>query len=160
MKSGCPSFYMKCNRLRVAEPTGLEPATSDVTGRRSNQLNYDSAFKRDVRCQRSDVGRGSALTNLRHLISDIRIWWARRDSNPQPLPCKGSRLPLTYVPEKSFQRSALSSTLFLFDEWFMLREGTEAVKASIQSLTILQSPIFPVIVFLLSLATGLPNHNP
>jgi hypothetical protein len=29
----------------VAEPTGLEPATSDVTGRRSNQLNYDSAGK-------------------------------------------------------------------------------------------------------------------
>ena len=27
----------------MAEPTGLEPATSDVTGRRSNQLNYDSA---------------------------------------------------------------------------------------------------------------------
>jgi hypothetical protein len=26
----------------MAEPTGLEPATSDVTGRRSNQLNYDS----------------------------------------------------------------------------------------------------------------------
>ena len=25
---------------KVAEPTGLEPATSDVTGRRSNQLNY------------------------------------------------------------------------------------------------------------------------
>ena len=29
---------------KMAEPTGLEPATSDVTGRRSNQLNYDSAF--------------------------------------------------------------------------------------------------------------------
>jgi hypothetical protein len=28
----------------LAEPTGLEPATSDVTGRRSNQLNYDSAL--------------------------------------------------------------------------------------------------------------------
>ena len=27
-----------------AEPTGLEPATSDVTGRRSNQLNYDSTL--------------------------------------------------------------------------------------------------------------------
>ena len=29
----------------MAEPTGFEPATSDVTGRRSNQLNYDSANK-------------------------------------------------------------------------------------------------------------------
>src|SRR5215213_7343109 len=29
----------------LAEPTGFEPATSDVTGRRSNQLNYDSALK-------------------------------------------------------------------------------------------------------------------
>src|SRR5690349_12951219 len=64
----------------MAEPTGFEPATSDVTGRRSNQLNYDSAFQ---------------ISNLRFEISD---WWARRDSNPQPLPCKGSRLPLTYVP--------------------------------------------------------------
>ena len=27
----------------MAGTTGLEPATSDVTGRRSNQLNYDSA---------------------------------------------------------------------------------------------------------------------
>ena len=30
---------------KVAEPTGFEPATSDVTGRRSNQLNYDSALE-------------------------------------------------------------------------------------------------------------------
>ena len=28
----------------LAGTTGLEPATSDVTGRRSNQLNYHSAF--------------------------------------------------------------------------------------------------------------------
>jgi hypothetical protein len=32
-------------RELMAEPTGFEPATSDVTGRRSNQLNYDSALK-------------------------------------------------------------------------------------------------------------------
>src|SRR5439155_20015003 len=30
---------------KMAEPTGFEPATSDVTGRRSNQLNYDSALR-------------------------------------------------------------------------------------------------------------------
>ncbi len=37
----------------MAEPTGLEPATSDVTGRRSNQLNYDSAkLDSDFKCGR------------------------------------------------------------------------------------------------------------
>ena len=30
--------------IPVAEPTGLEPAASGVTGRRYNQLNYGSAF--------------------------------------------------------------------------------------------------------------------
>ena len=56
-KSGCPPFLLKSNRLVLAEPTGLEPATSDVTGRRSNQLNYDSAFQLEnsgIRIQESE----------------------------------------------------------------------------------------------------------
>jgi hypothetical protein len=38
---------LKCliQLIKMAEPTGFEPATSDVTGRRSNQLNYDSALQ-------------------------------------------------------------------------------------------------------------------
>jgi hypothetical protein len=43
-----PFNLLKDNRFKVAEPTGFEPATSDVTGRRSNQLNYDSAFKPEM----------------------------------------------------------------------------------------------------------------
>gem|GEM_PF-4932162 len=36
-------FHRLNSQVLMAEPTGFEPATSDVTGRRSNQLNYDSA---------------------------------------------------------------------------------------------------------------------
>ena len=34
------AFSVEPKRRRMAGTTGLEPATSDVTGRRSNQLNY------------------------------------------------------------------------------------------------------------------------
>ncbi len=40
----------------MARSTGLEPAASDVTGRRYNQLNYDRASKE-------------------------QIWWVLQDSN-------------------------------------------------------------------------------
>src|SRR6202171_1036619 len=49
---------------KMAEWTGLEPATPGVTGRYSNQLNYHSA-----------------------------CWWVLRGSNPRPSPCKGDALP-------------------------------------------------------------------
>jgi hypothetical protein len=51
----------------MAEPTGFEPATSDVTGRRSNQLNYDSAiFVKQV--MSSGDRHGGARTHNLHLV--------------------------------------------------------------------------------------------
>jgi hypothetical protein len=58
----------------MAEPTGFEPATSDVTGRRSNQLNYDSALE-------------LSILNGR--------WWAVLESNQWPPVCKTDALPLS-----------------------------------------------------------------
>ena len=49
---------------KMAERTGLEPATPGVTGRYSNQLNYRSG-----------------------------IWWVLTGSNRRPSPCKGDALP-------------------------------------------------------------------
>src|SRR5712692_3977583 len=112
----------------MAEPTGFEPATSDVTGRRSNQLNYDSAkklFQSSISDLRSFIE--SAIPNPKSQIRN-HYWWARRDSNPQPLPCKGSRLPLTYVPafQKSFGTTALRRSV-------IVRKGVIAVKEAPRS---------------------------
>ncbi len=50
----------------MAGPTGLEPATSDVTGQRSNQLNYDPAVIK-IR----DGGRYWARTSDPILVRDV-----------------------------------------------------------------------------------------
>jgi hypothetical protein len=50
----------------LADRTGLEPATSGVTGRHSNQLNYRSAT-----CL-----KGTAFNTIA-----LNIWWAVQDSN-------------------------------------------------------------------------------
>ena len=63
LRKGFPEEAL-CFYHQMAEPTGLEPATSDVTGRRSNQLNYDSA-----KTQRTDAGC-QMLSN--GLTSDIK----------------------------------------------------------------------------------------
>ena len=58
----------------MAERTGLEPATSGVTGQHSNQLNYRSTFK----------------------TATDGAWWVLRVSNPRPPVCKTGALPLSY----------------------------------------------------------------
>ena len=47
--------------LKLADRTGLEPATSGVTGRHSNQLNYDPADKElSIEAVTDRVSAGSA----------------------------------------------------------------------------------------------------
>ena len=60
------------------EMTGLEPAASALTGRRSNQLSYTST----------------------HAPSEK---WAKRDLNPRPPVCKTGALPLSYSPVLRFR---------------------------------------------------------
>src|SRR5688572_11290746 len=71
---------------QMAEWTGLEPATSGVTGQHSNRLNYHSALRRKI------IQAGIALRNTRTEFFD---WWVLRVSNPRPSPCKGDAVPLS-----------------------------------------------------------------
>ena len=59
----------------MAERTGLEPATSDVTGRRSNQLNYHPSEEVAARCDLAVTSDQGA--NTKHITQ----WWAVQDSN-------------------------------------------------------------------------------
>ncbi len=60
--------------LKLADRTGLEPATSGVTGRHSNQLNYRSAY---------------SYTRS--------IWWVMTGSNRRPSACKADALPAELI---------------------------------------------------------------
>src|SRR5690606_13651719 len=66
----------------VADRTGLEPATSGVTGRHSNRLNYRSTqtFLTLYKIDSAD-------------LCNATKWWVLRDLNPRHSPCKGDALP-------------------------------------------------------------------
>src|SRR4051794_26784877 len=63
-------------RIRMAGTTGLEPATSDVTGRRSNQLNYVPAIDRRFHLNTSPQSFAR---------SDLKILRLRPNGNPPSL---------------------------------------------------------------------------
>lgn len=72
----------------VATPTGLEPATSAVTGRRANQLRYGALVKAFLRGVLTSGGAG-APNGIRTRVATLKGW------SPGPLddgdvPCRPS----------------------------------------------------------------------
>ena len=77
----------------MATRKGLEPSTSGVTGRRSNQLNY-RAIVISISTAKAEYlfGRGRRIRTLGtrfwrpmlYQLSYTPVWWAFRDSNPGP----------------------------------------------------------------------------
>ncbi len=103
----------------MAGPTGLEPATSGLTGRRSNRLNYDPAVTRrpawDWAPRPSRSGGACYPTDRRPPLvartpraadaittysgaPEMGEWWAKEVSNLRPPACKAGALPLSYSP--------------------------------------------------------------
>ena len=77
----------------MATRKGLEPSTSGVTGRRSNQLNYRAILESIQTAQHCNFhGRGRRIRTLGtrfwrpmlYQLSYTPVWWAFRDSNPGP----------------------------------------------------------------------------
>ena len=58
--------------MLLARVTGLEPATSDVTGRRSNQLSYTRSGRGGIRPQRRQRQDGRRAGNVALIPDDSR----------------------------------------------------------------------------------------
>ncbi len=102
-----------CYFSKMAQRTGLEPATPGVTGRYSNQLNYRCVFTLSLvlqtvpktqhkMAQRTGLepatpgvtGRYSNQLNYRcTAYFRYKIWWALTGSNRRHSACKADALP-------------------------------------------------------------------
>ena len=79
----------------MAGTTGLEPATSDVTGRRSNQLNYDPALEAWLPWDGNPRPACLDVCPRRANHCPHDPWWAVQDSNLRQPACKAGALPLS-----------------------------------------------------------------
>src|SRR5688500_16172669 len=84
-------------RRLVAGSTGLEPAASGVTGRRSNQLNYDPDVDAGWTCILRTISRRTGWRECLPTAARVASegWWAVRVSNPRQPACKAGALPLS-----------------------------------------------------------------
>src|SRR5699024_810690 len=78
------------NDLKVAVWTGLEPATSCVTGRHSNQLNYQTISQYIPLYCTTIIRKEKSLFYL--------IWWREQDLNLRPLGYEPNELPDCSIP--------------------------------------------------------------
>src|SRR5581483_1754681 len=122
------ALHVEFDFKRMAERTGLEPATSGVTGQHSNQLNYRSVVQKPKRKNRNAiVQHSSAVRQMRdHSLHFVRSgvptgirtpvatvkgwcprplddgdsgeWWSQPGSNRRPLQCHCSALPAELWP--------------------------------------------------------------
>ena len=101
------------NSGKVARLTGLEPATSGVTGRHSNQLGYNRAFafRRDQMARISAVAR---LTGLEPATSGVTGRHSNQLSYNRPLTARNKS---KREPRSRAQAAARQATKHAFS-WF------------------------------------------
>ena len=88
----------------MAGLTGLEPATSGVTGRRSNQLNYNPM-------------------KISAPLTGTVMWWAEQGSNLRPVACKATALPT----ELSARKTEYSASSKGYDDLFLFAHPVKAL---------------------------------